>query len=122
MGRVVHFEISADDPERAIKFYQDAFGWKIQKYGEIEMDYWLINTGPKESNGIDGAIMKRYLPAGASTINTIEITNIEETIDKVIKAGGKKDTDVEIIPGVGKFCYCLDTEGNYFGILQPIEM
>jgi catechol 2,3-dioxygenase-like lactoylglutathione lyase family enzyme len=31
MPRVVHFEIHADDPKRAIKFYQDVFGWEIVK-------------------------------------------------------------------------------------------
>jgi hypothetical protein len=122
MDRVVHFEINADDPERAIKFYQDVFDWEIQKYGDIEMDYWLVMTGPKGSNGIDGAIMKRSFPAGAGVINTIAINNIEETIAKILKAGGKKNSDIDTIPNVGQFCYCIDTEGNYFGILQPLEM
>jgi len=122
MDRVVHFEISADNPERAIKFYQDVFGWEIQKYGEVEMDYWLVMTGPQGSNGIDGAIMKRSLPAGAGVINTIAVDDIEETIAKILKAGGDKKSDINTIPGVGQFCYCIDTEGNYIGILQPIEM
>ncbi len=26
---IVHFEIPADDPQRAIKFYEQALGWKI---------------------------------------------------------------------------------------------
>jgi predicted enzyme related to lactoylglutathione lyase len=29
---IVHFEIPADDPERAARFYRDLFGWKIDKY------------------------------------------------------------------------------------------
>lgn len=29
MKRVVHFEIGADRPERAIKFYEEVFEWKI---------------------------------------------------------------------------------------------
>ena len=32
MPRVMHFEIGADQPDRAAKFYADAFGWKIQKW------------------------------------------------------------------------------------------
>jgi hypothetical protein len=31
MGRVAHFEIHADDPQRAVKFYSDVFGWTIEK-------------------------------------------------------------------------------------------
>jgi predicted enzyme related to lactoylglutathione lyase len=32
MPRVVYFEIPADDPERAAKFYKEVFGWKIDKW------------------------------------------------------------------------------------------
>ncbi len=32
MPRVVHFEIHADDPERAVRFYKKVFGWKIEKW------------------------------------------------------------------------------------------
>ena len=32
MARVVHFEIHADDPERAAKFYEAAFGWSVSKW------------------------------------------------------------------------------------------
>lgn len=40
---IVHFEIPADDVERARKFYSTLFGWKIEK-PEGEMDYWMIST------------------------------------------------------------------------------
>ena len=37
MARVVHFELPADDPERAIAFYEQAFGWKFEKWeGPLE--------------------------------------------------------------------------------------
>lgn len=52
MGRVMHFEIQAEKPERAIQFYTGVFGWKITRWGGDE--YWLITTGRKEEPGIDG--------------------------------------------------------------------
>ena len=61
MPRVVHFELSADDPERAIKFYENAFGWKTEKWAG-PMDYWLIMTGPEDEPGIDGGLSKREGP------------------------------------------------------------
>ena len=48
MSRVVHFELCADDPERAVKFYEEVFGWKIQKW-DGPQDYWLATTGAKRS-------------------------------------------------------------------------
>ena len=50
MSRVIHFELSMDNPERAIKFYSDVFGWDSEKW-EGPMDYWMISTGKGE--GID---------------------------------------------------------------------
>ena len=61
MSRVNHFEINADDPERAAKFYANVCGWKIDKWkGPIE--YWLVTTGESDEPGIDGAIMRREKP------------------------------------------------------------
>jgi predicted enzyme related to lactoylglutathione lyase len=117
MPRVVHFEISADNPERAVQFYQKAFGWKIEKW-QAPQEYWLITTGPDKEPGINGAIMKRPDPK-ASIINTIGVPSIDESIAKVNKNGGKVVTEKMQIPDIGIFAYCLDTEGNTFGILQP---
>lgn len=47
MPRVVHFEISADEPERAVKFYTDVFGWDVKRWGGPK-DYWLITTGASD--------------------------------------------------------------------------
>ena len=33
MPRVIHFEINADDPERAVEFYRGVFGWDITNMG-----------------------------------------------------------------------------------------
>jgi hypothetical protein len=50
------FEIPADDPGRAAKFYDDVFGWKVKKW-DGPVDYWLVTTGEDEEPGINGAII-----------------------------------------------------------------
>jgi len=52
LSRVIHFEIHADIPERAVKFYEKVFGWQIQKWGPI--DSWLAKTGEEGEPGING--------------------------------------------------------------------
>ena len=44
---VAHFEIVAIEPERAIDFYTNVFGWEIKKWEEGEMDYWMVMTTPQ---------------------------------------------------------------------------
>ena len=123
MNRPVHFEIPADDLKRAKAFYESVFGWKFKQWGEGEMEYWLIETGPKEEPGINGGLMKRPKNLTAEGYGgyycTMGIKNLEETVEKVKKAGGKIASDRMDIPKVGSMYYCLDTEMNKFGILQP---
>jgi predicted enzyme related to lactoylglutathione lyase len=112
--RVIHFEIPADDPTRAVKFYEKVFGWKISKWGTI--DYWLATTGPDDQPGINGAIMTRE--AQRTTVNTINVSSVDEFAKKIVDAGGKIITPRTAIPGVGWFAYSVDTEGNVFGIME----
>ena len=119
MPRVVHFEIHADDPERAVKFYQDVFGWKIAKW-EGPQDYWLITTGPDDEPGINGGLMKRMDPS-ASTWNTVEVPSVDEFTAKIVESGGKVVVPKTAIPGVGYQAYCQDTESNVFGLHETDE-
>lgn len=116
MNRVEHFDIYADEPERAINFYSDVFGWKIEKW-EGPMDYWMVTTGPADQVGINGGIGKRQDPS-QSTINTIGVASLDEFIETITAAGGKVVAPKMAIPGVGYFALCQDTEGNSFGLME----
>ncbi len=117
MSRVIHFEIPADQPERAIAFYRDVFGWKFQKW-EGPMPYWLVTTGDASERGIDGGLLPRSHP-GASTVNTIGVASVDASLKAIEGKGGKAVVPKMAVPGVGWLAYCVDPEGNTFGILQP---
>ena len=116
MSRVIHFELSADDPERAAQFYQKVFGWQINKW-EGPQDYWLATTGEQGTPGIDGAIMRRA-PNMPSVINTIGVASLDDALAKVTANGGAAVEPRMSIPGVGYYAYCQDTEGNNFGLME----
>ena len=64
MSRVVHFEIQADDVERAKAFYAAAFDWAFEDYGQFTgSTYWGILTGPDDEPGINGGLLQRPVPA-----------------------------------------------------------
>src|SRR5213078_3335736 len=58
MARVIHFEIHAENPDRAVKFYKDLFGWEFTKW-DGPQPYWLIKTGPDGQPGINGGMVPR---------------------------------------------------------------
>lgn len=118
MGKIVHFEIPSDNPERLSGFYKNIFGWSFQKWGEIE--YWLATTGPSDKPGIDGAITQRNDNV-RSTVNTIEIDSLEKAMKSIPENGGEILTDIMEIPDVGKFIYAKDPEGNIIGVLEALQ-
>ena len=53
MDSIVHFEIPADDPKRASKFYSDVFGWQVQAMEGFP--YWSLITTELDSTTFDAA-------------------------------------------------------------------
>lgn len=117
MPKVVHFEIHADDPQRAAEFYRNVFDWEFNKW-DGPQEYWLINTGEKDEVGIHGGMMRRKDPAG-SVYNTIQVASVDDCIEKIMNSGGTIVLPKHPIPGVGYLAYFKDTEGNIFGIMHP---
>jgi hypothetical protein len=116
MPKVIWFEIPVDDPERAIKFYEDVFGWKIEKW-DGPFDYWLITTGPDDEPGINGAIMTKEM--GEMVRDTIGVDSYDDFAKKIVKEGGTKLTEKMEIPKMGIMGSFKDTEGNIFAIMEP---
>jgi hypothetical protein len=116
MPRPVHFDIAADDPDRAMKFYKAVFGWKFNKW-DGPLDYWLVTTGEKDEPGINGGISRRnkQMPG---VMNTIGVQSVDRYMKKIETKGGKILMPKMAIPGIGWFATCQDTEGNVFGIIQ----
>jgi hypothetical protein len=124
MNRVVHFEIQVDEPERAIKFYQDVFGWKFERWGEQK--YWMVMTAEKDSTdpGINGGLLPRPCPAptpeqGANAyVCTIQVDSFDDIAKKIETAGGKVAMPKFALTGMAWQGYFIDTESNTFGLHQ----
>ncbi|MDD5491584.1 MAG: VOC family protein [bacterium] len=123
---VVHFEIPADDVERAKKFYKETFGWGFNEYKMPGEDsYWMIQTVevdknmmPKEAGAINGGMMKRQMPE-QRFMNYIQVDSIDEMLKTVTANGGtlilpKQEIDKDM----GWLAAFKDTEGNVLGLIE----
>jgi len=125
MNRVVHFEIQADDTERAMKFYRDVFGWRFEQWGEQK--YWMIMTAEKGSSepGINGGLLPRPAKTPPKEYGTnaytctVQVDNFDDIAKKIETAGGTVAMPKFAFPGMAWQGYFLDIEGNVFGIHQP---
>ncbi len=116
MGDIVYFELPADDPARAKRFYKKLFDWRFEKVAK--WDYWMITTGGK--GALYGGLMKRK-KRGQTVVNYIDVESVEECGAQIEKAGGKILVPKTPIKGWGYFAVFRDTEGNVLGIWESDE-
>ena len=115
MGKIVNFHLPADDVDRASKFYRDVFGWEFTQAAASPVPY-LIHSGDENGAGIPAAIIARADIVKAPT-PTIEVSHIDQAMLDIALKGGQQGL-VHDIPGVGRFGYAIDSEGNVIALLQ----
>ncbi len=112
-GKVVHWEIPMDDPERGVAFYESALGWTPERWGDME--YWTV--GGPEGDGIGGGLTRRDEQSPSVTFY-VDVVDIDATLARIEASGGTKVTDRMPIPGMGWMAVFIDTEGNRLGLFQ----
>ncbi len=124
MDKVVHFEIPADNVERAQNFYKTVFDWKINPIPN--MGYTILQTVtvdeqnmPKEPGAINGGMLKRQSPI-TSPVITINVDNIESSLEKIKQNGGQIVREKTQVGNMGFTAYFKDSEGNILGLWQNL--
>jgi predicted enzyme related to lactoylglutathione lyase len=121
MPTIQHFEIAADDVNRAQEFYKKVFGWTMQRMNNpvrAEEDYWTFETkGIEGKPGLSGGLMKRQSPQQTVT-NYITVSSIDEYSSKINQSGGKVIIPKTKLPDMGFISVCLDSENNMFGLFE----
>ena len=120
--KVVHFEIPADDVERARHFYKSVFGWKITDVPG--MDYAFLETAPTdernmlvEPGAINGGMLKRQEPV-SNIVVTIGVDDIDAIAEDIERAGGRLLRPKMAVGDMGFAAYFADSEGNVVGLWQ----
>jgi predicted enzyme related to lactoylglutathione lyase len=130
---VVHFEISATDPQTLIDFYSKLLGWQFTNYGG-EQPYWIIDTGEgsvsnaagRPGMGINGGMVPRRGPrpeVGAPVMGACLVLGVDDVdglMAKGVELGGKVAMPAQDWPGVGRGGYLLDPDNNIFGLISPV--
>lgn len=124
MRKVVHFEIPADDLDRARTFYGSVFGWQITHIPDL--DYTLVNTVavdeatqmPAEPGAINGGMFRRGAGMPSTPVLMLDVDSVDDALKQVEAAGGSVVHPRTEIPGMGAFAYFTDPEGNTLGLWE----
>ena len=121
---IVHFEIPADDPDRATKFYRELFGWEIQKFAGVGApEYWTVSTVPKDAKGmparpgVNGGLIRRRHP-DHPPVNYIAVESVDEYAKKAKRLGATEVMPKTAVKEMGWFVWLKDTEGNVFALWE----
>lgn len=125
MRKVVHFEIPAEDLDRAKKFYDSIFGWELQTMPMGDSEYTSVKTTavneqtqmPTEAGAINGGMFERTEQLSTPVI-TIDVEAIDDALKQIEDNGGSTVAPRTPIPGMGAFAYFKDPEGNVLGLWE----
>jgi uncharacterized protein len=117
MAKAEHFEIPADDPARAQRFYQEVLGYTYEPWGD-DMGMLL----QPDSQGINGDISRRE---GAFQHPTVVFTvdSIEQTVRKAAEQGGEQVGEIGYLDEeqTQRWVYLRDSEGNLIGLFDSVQ-
>ncbi|MEO8071708.1 MAG: VOC family protein [Acidobacteriota bacterium] len=122
MNTIGYFEIQVDEPEQAIKFYTNVFGWKFTEQTGLPIKYWLIETA-----AIGGGLLERPAPTPPTECGTnaftcsIQVENFDSTAETILNNGGQIAMPKFEIPGRCWQGYFIESDHNTFGIFEVIE-
>jgi uncharacterized protein len=124
MDPVVYFELPAKDMERAMAFYEEVFGWKIDCTYET---YYQLKTAEGMESGalsdipgvINGAVQKKDETIGSIRL-VIKVADLDKTLEKALLKGAKIFIPKKRLPHM-YYLVIYDTEGNEVNIIGPLE-
>ena len=117
MATIVHFDLPADDPERAKTFYSSLFGWTYESVPAFPDFSMIATTDNDGSPGVGGGLGKRE-EADQKIVNYIGVSSIDTTLKEVVRLGGKILVPKTAVGEFGYMALCEDTEGNTFGLWE----
>lgn len=113
---IVHIEISTRNPEETIKFYQELFGWKIERAPEMNYTMWEASEGPGGGFSPLGEDNK----AGDVLIH-VNSDDIESDLKKAKSLGGTILREKTEIPNIGWWGVFKDPTGNKIALYTPMN-
>ncbi|HEV3407577.1 MAG TPA: VOC family protein [Gaiellaceae bacterium] len=111
---IVHFELPAEDPSRAKRFYESVFNWTFREAGDSPIEYHMT----EELEPV-AAIYPRQADERGPVVY-FDTTDLDGTIARVRELGGEAE-EKQPIPGIGWFARCRDPEGNEFSLYAADE-
>jgi uncharacterized protein len=116
VGKFVWHEQVSLEPTQAQAFYTQLFGWEIESFKPGDLDYTMISSGGQSHGGFSKALEGAPPP---HWLSHVRVENLDETIEKAKRAGGKIAAGPFEMPEVGRTAIIADPQGAYISAYEP---
>ena len=119
-----YFDLTVRDLPRAKAFFEKVLGWRFARF-DMPYEYYRIEAGPAGEPGIDGgigAIADTPTSEGRPmTQVTVPVADLDDSLAKVLAAGGHIVEPRMAIPGIGWYATCAEPGGLKLGFIEADE-
>jgi hypothetical protein len=116
-------ELLTDDVAKARKFYESVLGWTAEEMSMPSGEtYTVVKANGKPAGGIMNKAQTGAKDAPAHWGAYIHVDDVDATVAKVAKAGGKVCMPCFDVAGVGRIAMIQDPTGAMIGIMTAKPM
>lgn len=116
-GRITHFEIYGDEPEKLSAFYAALFGWRMEQLEGLR--YWRMHLDPEEPESVGGGLTYRPKADPKGWLQFVDVESIDESIALAETMGARVMRPKTAVPRTAWVAVLADPSGNMFAIWQP---
>ena len=116
-GALTWNDLNTTDPEKAMAFYGEVFGWRFEKAPTDATEYWVIFNGDRSNGGVrpidnsqPGEVPAHWLPYFACS-------DVDDAKAKVEELGGRTFFGPMDVPQ-GSFVVVGDPQGGAFALFS----
>lgn len=112
---VIQWQILAKDPDRAVAFYGELFGWRVN--ADNPLGYRRIDTG--SARGIPGGIWPSPPEGHAFVQLFVEVDDVRTMLERAQTLGSTVVIPPQVLPGGETMAVFVDPEGIPMALFQP---
>jgi len=109
-------ELMTADVRAAAAFYKNVFGWETAAFPGEGVSYTLFK---KQGKDIGGMMALPMPEAPTQWLAYVVVEDVDGTVEKVERLGGKGCAPPRDIPTVGRIAVIQDPQGASLGIIKP---
>jgi uncharacterized protein len=108
-------ELMTSDPEAAMKYYSQLFGWEMLPFPMPDFEYNVVRNGEAMIGGIMPIPKDAPMPPNWGCYVTV--TDCDATVKKAQELGGTVCMGPQDIPDVGRMAVIQDPQGAVLSVI-----